>query len=135
MPFRTSNFRKFSRKLHFSRFDSCMFDTLMKVSCATAKNHATFPFNVQLKKYRQQPLLSSIDIWPVRNSRLAQRELNHYIARCASVLAWSCPAGCSPKQFVVDLFVQHQRFVVCCPWTFNKEHQLIVVMQSIANTI
>ena len=41
--------------------------------------------------YRQQPspLMYSIDIWPARNSRLTQRETNHYIARCASVLAWS----------------------------------------------
>ena len=33
---------------------------------------------------RQQPLplLYSIDNWPARNSRLTQRESNHYIARC-----------------------------------------------------
>ena len=38
--------------------------------------------------YRQQPLplLYSIDIWPARNSRLTQRETNHYITRCASDL-------------------------------------------------
>ena len=35
------------------------------------------------------PLLYSIDIWPARNSRLTQCERNHYIIRCASVLAWT----------------------------------------------
>ena len=68
-------------------------------------------------EYRQQPSssLHSIDIWPARNSRLTQRETNHYIARCASVLPWSLFAGRSPTQLVVDRFAQHQRFVVCCP--------------------
>ena len=44
-----------------------------------------------LNTQRQQtpPLLYSIDIWPARNSRLKQPETNLYIARCASVLAWT----------------------------------------------
>ena len=54
-------------------------------------------------------LLYSIDIRPARNSRLTQRETNHYIARCASVLAWCYLAGRLPAQLVVDLFAQHQR--------------------------
>ena len=71
--------------------------------------------------YRQQPspLLYSIDIWPAGNSRLAQRETNHYIARCASVIAWSYLARSSPEQLVIDLFAQHQRFAVCCPYSIN----------------
>ena len=66
--------------------------------------------------YRQQPspLLYSIDIWPARNSRLTQRETNHYINRCASELAWPYLAGSSPGELVIDLFAQHQRFAVCC---------------------
>ena len=65
-------------------------------------------------RYRQQPspLLYSIEIWPARNSRLTQRETNHYITRCASVLA--C-AWRSPEQLVIDLFALHQRFALCCP--------------------
>ena len=61
-------------------------------------------------RYRQQPspLLYSIDIWPARNSRLAQCETNHNIARCTSMLAWSNIAGRSPTQLVVDLFAKHQ---------------------------
>ena len=61
--------------------------------------------------YGQQTsqLLYSIDIRPARNSRLTQRETNHYIARCASVLAWCYLAGRLPAQLVVDLFAQHQR--------------------------
>ena len=64
--------------------------------------------------YIQQPspLLYSIDIWPAHSSRLTQRETNHYIARCASVLAWSYIAERSPTQLVVDLFAKHQRYVV-----------------------
>ena len=66
--------------------------------------------------YRQQPspLLYSIAIRPARNSRLTQRETNHCITRCASVSAWSYLAGRLPKQLVIDLFAQHQRFDVCC---------------------
>ena len=66
--------------------------------------------------YRQQPspLLYSIDIWPARNSRLTQRETNHYITRCANELAWPYLAGRSPGQLVIDLFARHQRFAVCC---------------------
>ena len=66
--------------------------------------------------YRQQPspLLYSIDILPARNSRLTQRETNHYITRCASELAWPYLAESSPGQLVIDLFAQHQRFAVCC---------------------
>ena len=30
-------------------------------------------------------------------------------------LAWFYLAGCWPAQLVIDLFDQHQRFVVCCP--------------------
>ena len=56
----------------------------------------------------------SIDFWPARNSRLTQRETNHYITRCASELAWPYLAGGSPGQSVIDLFAQHQWFSVCC---------------------
>ena len=75
-----------------------------------------------LASYRQQPSpsLYSIDIWPVGNSRLTQRETNHCIARCASVLARSYLAGGSPERLVIDLFAQHQRFVVCCQWENKK---------------
>ena len=71
----------------------------------------------KLYYYSQQPsqLLYSIVIWPARNSRQAQRETNYYIARCASVLAWSYLARRSREQLVIDLFAQHQRFAVCCP--------------------
>ena len=59
---------------------------------------------------RQQPspLLYSIGIWPARNSRLTQRETNHYITRCTSELAWPNLAGSSPGQLVIDHFAQHQ---------------------------
>ena len=50
-----------------------------------------------------------------RNSRPTQRETNHYIARCASVLAWCYLAGRLSEQLVIDLFAQHHRFAVCCP--------------------
>ena len=40
-------------------------------------------------RQQRSPLLYSIGIWPARNSRLTQSETNHYITRCASVLAWS----------------------------------------------
>ena len=60
-------------------------------------------------------LYFSIDIWPARNSRLTQRETNHYIARCTSVLDWFYLAGRSPEQLVIHLYAQHQRFAVCCP--------------------
>ena len=57
----------------------------------------------RLMAIRQQPspLLYSIDIRPARNSRLTQRETNHYIARCASVLAWFYLAERFPAQLVV----------------------------------
>ena len=61
-----------------------------------------------LNRQQPSPLLYSIDIWPARNSWLTQRETNHYITRCASVLAWSCLAGRSPEQLVIDLFAQDQ---------------------------
>ena len=49
---------------------------------------AKYSWTLQFWYNRQQPspLLYSIDIRPARNSRLRQRETNHYIARCASVL-------------------------------------------------
>ena len=58
--------------------------------------------------YGQQPspLLYSIDTWPARNSRLPQRETNHFIANYASVLPWSHLYGRWPTQLVVDLFAQ-----------------------------
>ena len=61
----------------------------------------------------------SIDIWPARNSR--QRETNHYIARCASVLTWSYFAWRWPEQLFihVDLFAQHHRSAVCYPYWDN----------------
>ena len=94
-------------------------------------NIRTIPFsrkNPMLKlprfftTYRQQPspLLHSIAIWPAGNSRLIQRETNHYIARCASVLAWFYFVGSSPEQLVIDLFAQHQRFAVCYPYDGGK---------------
>ena len=49
----------------------------------------------------------SIDISrPATYSRLIQRITNHYTAQ------W-------PAQFVIDLFVEHQRFVVRCPLIFE----------------
>ena len=39
-----------------------------------------------------------------------------YIARCASVLAWCCLAVRLPGQLVENLFAQHQRLAVCCPY-------------------
>ena len=44
-----------------------------------------------------------IQIWSARNSRLTQRETIHYIARCASELAWPYLSGRSPGQLVIDL--------------------------------
>ena len=41
---------------------------------------------------------------------------HHYIARCASMLAWCYVAGHRTAQLVIDLFVKHQRFTVCCPF-------------------
>ena len=79
-----------------------------------------------LHDYRQQPspLLYSIDIWAARNSRLTQRETNHYISRCASELAWPYLAGSSPGQLVIDLFAQHQRFAVCCQLAFSTVYNI-----------
>ena len=64
--------------------------------------------------YRRQPspLLYGIEIWPARNSRLTQREANHYIARCASVLAWCCLVGRLTDQLVIDLFCTAS--AICC---------------------
>ena len=64
--------------------------------------------SIPIQMYRQQPspLLYSIDIWHARNSRLTQRETNHYIARRASVLAWSYLAGRLPEQLDIDPFAQ-----------------------------
>ena len=64
--------------------------------------------------YRQQPppLLYSINIWPALNARLTQHETNHYIARCASLLAWSYLAERSPEQLFIDLFSLY------CPYTY-----------------
>ena len=58
----------------------------------------------QCNRQQPSPLLYSINIWPARNSRLRQRETNHYIARCASELAWPYLAGRSPGQLFIDLF-------------------------------
>ena len=71
---------------------------------------------------RQQPspLLYSIDIWPARNSRLTQRETNHYLTRCANVLAWSYLAGRLPEQLVTYLLALHQQFAVCCPCNMHR---------------
>ena len=78
--------------------------------------------NLKKKNVQQSsPLLYSIDIRPARNSRLTQRETNHYIARCASVLAWCYLAERLPAQLVVDHFAQHQRFAVCCLYPDNKD--------------
>ena len=79
----------------------------------------------------------SVDIWPVRKSRLIQRETNHYLARCASVLAWSYLAGRSPEQLVIDLFAQHHRFVVGCPleinWIFTFLQCLAILLDRLEN--
>ena len=111
-----------------SRFSVFVAPTLESKLIFLAHNHYSIPQSCRIIKkavykfaptltYRQQPspLLYSIEIWPTRNSRLTQRETNHYIARCASVLAWSYLAEGSPEQLVIDLIAQHQRFVVCCP--------------------
>ena len=47
-------------------------------------------------------MLYSINFWHARNSRLTQRETNHYITCCASKLAWPYLAGSSPGQLVID---------------------------------
>ena len=71
-----------------------------------------------LMNHRQQtsPLLYCIEIWPVRNSRRIQRETNHYIARCESVLAlaWSYFPGRWPDQLMIDLQEKHQQLAVIC---------------------
>ena len=69
---------------------------------------------VLYNRQQSSPLLYCIDIWPARNSGLTERETNYYIARFARVLAWSYFAGRSPAQLAIDLFGQHQRFVLCC---------------------
>ena len=93
-------------------------DTTLFFTTETGNSNS---LQMQLTTYRQQPLplLGIIDIRPARNSRLTQRETNHYIARCASVFAWSYLAGRLPEQLVIDLFAQHQRFVVCYPQSTN----------------
>ena len=62
--------------------------------------------NINKSQYRQQLslLLYSIDIWPARNSRLTQRETNHYITNCASNLAWPYLAGSSPGLLVAHIY-------------------------------
>ena len=121
--FITSKYKELIQRLIISCFQQRPKDAIQSALC---RNLSTDPVDIYEVKcsqrdlfgrYRQQPspLLYSIDIWPARNSRLTQRETNHYIARCASVLAWSCFAGRSPIQLVIDLFAQHQRFAVCCP--------------------
>ena len=69
---------------------------------------------IAVNRQQPSPLLYSIGIWPARNSRLTQRETNHYITRCASELAWLYLAGSSPGQLIIELFSQHQRLSACC---------------------
>ena len=107
--------RHFSRYIfYFEKYDTCTFiqELFQPVRLLFLESLSS---STVIQAYRQQPspLLYSIDIWPAHNSRLTQRETNHYIARCASVLAWSYLAGRLPEELVIDLFAQHQR---CCPW-------------------
>ena len=67
-----------------------LFD-LKRISMARAFNQFGRKRNKK-KRYsidnnRHRCCMFSIDIWPARNSRLTQRETNHYITRCASELA------------------------------------------------
>ena len=82
------------------------------ISFTGRKINFIFKWYVPIHRQQPSPLLYSIDIWPARNSRLTQRETNHFITRCSSELAWSYLAGSSPGQLVIDLFAQHQRFAV-----------------------
>ena len=81
---------------------------------------------------RQQPspLLYSIDTWPAGNSRLTQRETNHYITRCASEIAWPYLAGSSPGQLVIYLFAQHHLFAVRCQCTILSYCKHLNVVKS-----
>ena len=54
------------------------------------------------------------------NSRLTQRQTNHYMAQWTNILAWSwLLAGRWSAQFVIDLFGQHRRFSTCFPYIRN----------------
>ena len=94
-----------------ARLKSCKIEKLQGWKVASLKS---------CNRQQPSPLLYSIDIWPARNSRLTQREPNHYITRCPSELAWPYLAGSSPGQLVIDLFAQHQRFIVCCQLTLKN---------------
>ena len=74
--------------------------------CTVSKRHSGRK-EYQYHRHQSSPLLYSIEIWPARNSRLTERETNHYIAPCASVLAWCYLAGRLPEQLVIDHFAQH----------------------------
>ena len=100
----------------------CLFSQLVthffkKLKNGGEKIFTSYLFGKVYLQYRQQPstLLYSIEIWPTRNSRLIQRESNHFIARCTSMLAWCYLARCLPGNLLKDLFAQYQRFAVCCP--------------------
>ena len=91
-------------------------------------------FNLLLL-YRQQPspLLYSIDIWPARNSRLTQRETNHYITRCASELAWPYLAGSLPGQLVIDLFCTAS--AICCMLSISQRALLPELVTMFSNAM
>ena len=82
--------------------------------------HLKMYYNNSLNRQQPLTLLYSIEIWPARNSRLTQRETNHYITRCASVFAWSYLAGRSPKQLVIDLCCTAS--AICCMLSIWNSH-------------
>ena len=113
------NINLFTKRQKLTKMISLIFSYFKSISKKNAPHCSGLSFLISkttfdIASYRQQPspLPYSIGIWPARNSRLTQRETNHCIARCASVLAWSYLAGRSPEQLVLDLFAQHQRFAL-----------------------
>ena len=73
-------------------------------------------------RQQQSPLLCSIAIWPARNSRLTQREKNHYmfVMKLPPFFQQACFSQKRIRSYIVlplviDLFAQQQRFAVCCP--------------------
>ena len=72
-----------------SRLEAPQFRPSLMASAYTDTAAFSESFDDVKVSNRQQPspLLYSIEIWPARNSRLTQRETNHYITRCANELA------------------------------------------------
>ena len=81
--------KKEAEFFHYEKCDTTTFEVLM--------------LDKRTNRQQPSPLLYSIDIWPARNSRLTQRETNHYITCCTSELAWPYLADSSPEQLVLDL--------------------------------